>query len=191
MDYKVTRKARLVEKVTGRLTSFIRIGDEMYFEEIAAGSSNKHLKELVLDTETHASNRECYIVVDTNEISFGNDSEDVIVANDATIVLLKKGLSITEWLTIHDEDKTFAYKEKKNLGCDTASFIVATESASDGITIHTGADGYYGLAYVWKNTLGMEITLAFSDDWYTDGGSIETPEEIVAFLSCVLAKQKK
>lgn len=56
-------------------------------------------------------------------------------------------------------------KVKRDLGCDTASFEIEVDGKYD--EIHTGADGYYGIAYKFKQYYGSYIELSFDGDLFS------------------------
>ena len=51
-----------------------------------------------------------------------------------------------------------------DLGCDTACFEICTKFGSD--KFDTGADGYYGHLYKYKQHFGMELKLDFDGGLY-------------------------
>lgn len=51
-----------------------------------------------------------------------------------------------------------------DLGCDTAHFEIHTKYGSD--EFHTGADGYYGHLYKYKQGFGMDLNLSFDAEMF-------------------------
>ena len=57
-----------------------------------------------------------------------------------------------------------AIKKDIDLGCDTARFTIETKYGYD--EFHTGADGFYGHIYQYKQYYGMKLELSFDGDLF-------------------------
>lgn len=131
------------------------IGDPMYLERGIAEGLTCQWKRL-----SYASNVKAKIEV--FEETFDNFKYSVI----RIFVLSEERLN-----DIHCSEKKsdgFVYYPKLvsgkviELGCDTAAFIVETDKGH--MKIHTGADGYYGIAIKYKDKLGIQVELGFDSD---------------------------
>lgn len=132
------------------------IGDPMYLGRGIAEELTCHWKRLSLQNDVKAEIR-------VFEETFGTFKMNVV----RLYVLPEQFLDIIN----SDEEKNdegFVYFPKLvsgkviELGCDTAEFIVANEKGH--MKIHTGADGYYGMAIKYKNKLGVQVELSFDSD---------------------------
>lgn len=132
------------------------IGDPMYFESGIAERLTCQWKRL-----SYVSNVKAEIEV--FEETFDNFKNSVV-----RLYVLPEELLNEIHRSEEKNNEGFIYFPKLisgkviELGCDTAEFIV--ENENDLVKIHTGADGYYGMAIKYKNKLGIQVELSFDSD---------------------------
>lgn len=159
---KTEIKTTTLKKEMARIKPFrnVRIGDPLYFEEMAAGSENKNLKTLTVDTKTRCCTAgACVISLDHNtNDSFEWDDIQVdvyLAADEQQLATYLAG----RWYG----EKTV--RERHQLGCDTARFEMEIDGRYD--LFHTGADGFFGEAVKYKQYFGFSISLSFDPDFFS------------------------
>lgn len=139
-----------------------------------AKKSYNRLKKLILNEKITQSARKIFIdVYEEKEKCEVNGVELDIASSVARIYVVNKKTYKGELATYRKNN----YFKKDTiitteLGCDTAGFNIYTEYGNDdsrGMRFDTGADGYYGTAYVFKNAAktrvnGMIIELSIDAD---------------------------
>ena len=140
-------------------TTKLRIGDPMYFEDIAAGSTNKYLKEITFNGNISAAPLGRIKIQEVREV-------DEKFTFTYILVSIVQGMN-NQMLDVYINGKYYPSKVKKQyeLGCDTAQFEMATKYGYD--LFHTGADGFYGNLIVNKQHFGMILSLDFDTDLFT------------------------
>lgn len=144
---------KLIKRIEINPPKKLIIGDPMYFERGIAEELTCQWKRLSFQNDVKAE-------IEVFEETFDNFKYSVV----RLYVLPEELLN-----DIHrSEEKSnggLVYFPKLvsgkviELGCDTAEFIVKNEK--DLVKIHTGADGYYGMAIKYKNKLGIQVELNF------------------------------
>lgn len=146
---------KLINRIEINPPKKLIIGDPMYLERGIADGLTCQWKRL-----SYVSNLKAEIEV--YEETFDNFKYSVV----RLYVLPEERLN-----DIHrseEESDGFVYYPKLvsgkviELGCDTAAFIVETDKGH--MKIHTGADGYYGIAIKYRNKLGIQVELNFDSD---------------------------
>lgn len=152
MSIKVTNEKKEVFKI--KPFKHIHIGDPLYFEELAAGSTNKALKEMTLDAKMRCCNFGAVVVnknfVESEEFSYHSIDVGIYLA------------SSEKMLDVYLDGKWYGektVKEEHELGCDTASFEMVVDGRYN--FFRTGADGYYGNAKLMKQYYGFRCSLSF------------------------------
>ena len=140
-------------------TTKLRIGDPMYFEDIAAGSTNKYLKEITFNGNISAAPLGRIKIQEIREM-------DEKFTFTYILVSIVQGMN-NQMLDVYINGKYYPSKVKKQyeLGCDTAQFEMATKYGYD--LFRTGADGFYGNLIVNKQHFGMILSLDFDTDLFT------------------------
>ena len=157
MGDKITVLKEKTYEVKG--TTKLRIGDPMYFEEIAAGSDNKYLKEITFNGNISAAPLGRMKIQEVRETD-GKFTFTYI------LVSIVQGIN-NQMLDVYINGRYYPTKVKKQyeLGCDTAQFEMATKYGYD--LFHTGADGFYGNLIVNKQHFGMILSLDFDTNLFT------------------------
>lgn len=81
-------------------------------------------------------------------------------------------------LKVYEDDKFFknTIKEKRELGCDSASFIMDVDGRYE--EFDTGADGYYGTVELMKEYFGFRMFLSLDADLF----SMDDTEKTMKYL---------
>jgi len=139
-------------------TTKLTVGDPMYLEAIADGTDKDCEKKLVFDGSISGAPLGKLRIREIHCIENGLewDVVDVSVFQAGQLFMLETYLSEKYYngTIIKDID----------LGCDTACFEICTKFGSD--KFDTGADGYYGHLYKYKQHFGMELKLDFDGGLY-------------------------
>lgn len=139
-------------------TPKLTVGDPMYLEAIADGTDKDCEKKLVFDGSISGAPLGKLRIREIHCIENGLewDVVDVSVFQAGQLFMLETYLSEKYYngTIIKDID----------LGCDTACFEICTKFGSD--KFDTGADGYYGHLYKYKQHFGMELKLDFDGGLY-------------------------
>lgn len=142
----------------------IIIGDPMYLDSIENGTDSGCEKNLVaIYDKIPFSNRDAYVTIREIEDCYEfNGEKHQFYTIEVIIGSFKKGLE--KIYDTHLNHKYYPNKVKKHndLGCDTAHFIIETDTNYDEIS--TGADGYYGDFYHYKNNDAYIISLSIDED---------------------------
>ena len=157
MGDKITVLKEKTYEVKG--TTRFKIGDPMYFEDMAAGSTNKYLKEITFDGNISAAPLGRMKIQEIRETD-GKFTFTYI------LVSIAQGIN-NQMLDVYINGRYYPTKVKKQyeLGCDTAQFMMSTKYGYD--LFHTGADGFYGNLIVNKQHFGMILSLDFDTDLFT------------------------
>lgn len=141
-----------------RGTTKLVIGDPFYLEAIANGTDCGAEKKLVFDGNISAAplGKMHLRKIHGNEGGIEYDTINVTVFQASKLPILKTYLN-----DMHYPD---AIKKDIDLGCDTARFTIETKYGSD--EFHTGADGYYGHLFQYKQYYGMKLELDFDGDMF-------------------------
>ena len=139
-------------------TTKLTVGDPMYLEAIADGTDKGCEKKLVFDGSISGAPLGKLRIREIHCIENGLEWNvvDVSVFQASQLFMLETYLSEKYYngTIIKDID----------LGCDTACFEICTKFGSD--KFDTGADGYYGHLYKYKQHFGMELKLDFDGGLY-------------------------
>ena len=139
-------------------TTKLTVGDPMYLEAIGDGTDKDCEKKLVFDGSISGAPLGKLRIREIHCIENGLewDVVDVSVFQAGQLFMLETYLSEKYYngTIIKDID----------LGCDTACFEICTKFGSD--KFDTGADGYYGHLYKYKQHFGMELKLDFDGGLY-------------------------
>lgn len=139
-------------------TTKLTVGDPMYLEAIADGTDKGCEKKLVFDGSISGAPLGKLRIREIHCIENGLEWNvvDVSVFQASQLFMLETYLSEKYYngTIIKDID----------LGCDTACFEICTKFRSD--KFDTGADGYYGHLYKYKQHFGMELKLDFDGGLY-------------------------
>lgn len=139
-------------------TTKLTVGDPMYLEAIADGTDKGCEKKLVFDGSISRAPLGKLRIREIHCIENGLEWNvvDVSVFQASQLFMLETYLSEKYYngTIIKDID----------LGCDTACFEICTKFGSD--KFDTGADGYYGHLYKYKQHFGMELKLDFDGGLY-------------------------
>lgn len=139
-------------------TTKLTVGDPMYLEAIADGTDKDCEKKLVFDGSISGAPLGKLRIREIHCIENGLEWNvvDVSVFQASQLFMLETYLSEKYYngTIIKDID----------LGCDTACFEICTKFGSD--KFDTGADGYYGHLYKYKQHFGMELKLDFDGGLY-------------------------
>lgn len=139
-------------------TTKLVVGDPLYFSRIDEGIADGAEKDLVFDGNISAAPlgklKIQQVHVKTENLEY--DTIEVVVYQAGS----------PKFLDVYLEDKHYPSQIKKeiDLGCDSAQFYIETKFGSDNF--HTGADGYYGFMYQYKQYYGMKLCLSFDADLF-------------------------
>lgn len=155
------------------------IADNYYLEEIdeineklknATAEEKKNLNKkkrnlnnLICDISIPRAKRKMYVdIMDVMVDSEMGQFPSIITRIYVTPIAHREQI-----LKVYRNDKYYSdtLKKDKELGCDTASFIMF--NGNDSIEFDTGADGYYGRALIFKDEFGANIELSFDKDMFT------------------------
>lgn len=154
----------------------VKIGDPIYFEAIENGADEGCEKELVCDlAKIPFSNREAKVVLRENEDEyegFKYKTLEILFATYKKTELAKKIFEAHRYKQWYPD----LCKENKHLGCDTAQFEITIDDNYD--VINTGADGYYGEFYHYKNNDAYIFSFSLDEDLF----SWEDVEEKIKYL---------
>lgn len=120
------------------------------------------------------SNREAEVLLREVHGTFDFNGEEIPYTNfDVKFFSYRKDTEIAK-KEIEAECENMCYptliKEKKDLGCDTARFIICVDD--NELEILTGADGYYGRMVKYKNNYAYYFDFSLDDD-VTDWDDLE------------------
>lgn len=162
-------KRTVLQEVNYRMKPIkhLRIGDPSYFEELADENCDnaKALKSLTFD-----GNIRC---CDVGEIVISEVQYDTEYGEN------KKPLSFTsievticqgsrqEFVNIYKEGNHYkgTVRDERELACDTACFEIDIDGRFD--EIDTGADGYYGYLWKFKEPYGAVLSLSLDGDLFS------------------------
>lgn len=139
-------------------TTKLTIGDPMYLDAIANNTCTGDEKHLVFDGNISAApmGKMKLQKIHGKENGIEYDMINVTVFQAARPPIMNTYLK-----DMHYPD---AIKKDIDLGCDTASFTIETKYGYD--EFHTGADGFYGHIYQYKQYYGMKLELSFDEDLF-------------------------
>ena len=153
----------------------VRIGDPMYFDEIAAGSPNKTLKKLTCDFgKIPFSNRTAGVRVRQIAYDYNDEGTDITVMGTEMVFYSVKNTPLGSKIAdveLRGEYMPTIIKDKYELGCDTACFEISVDG--NDTTMHTGADGYYGYAHHYKNNDAYVFSIFLDEDAMTYSQMVE------------------
>ena len=148
-----TKSQKIINEATTRIKmpKKLYIGDPLYFEEYENDASE--LKRL---TYVNTFRRPDWIgslkIVEGEETYQFNGKESTL----KTIDLHAYFAPNEELLKLYEEDKKYKYQKVSTLqiGVDTAKYIIGFDDQEQ--TIRTGADGFWGAVYEYKNKGKLE-----------------------------------
>lgn len=151
---KIIREEIINVKGTTRLT----VGDPMYLQNIANGTDNGCEKKLVFDGNISAA------PLGRMQIRQTHIEEDGLAFDTIEVIIFQAKDS--KILDLYQSGRYYPSMLKKDidLGCDTARFTITTKFGYD--EFHTGADGYYGHMFWYKQYYGMMLGLSFDTDLF-------------------------
>lgn len=126
--------------------SRVKIGDPLYFEEMANGSTNNNLKSLTCDIDNiTTSNRKAGARIRKLKLDYLDEDMDYDdVYYELTFYTARK-TDVAENIVeaeLNGEYYVHLLKESRDLGCDTAEFIMYIDDNFG--SFHTLSDGHYG-----------------------------------------------
>ena len=126
--------------------SRVKIGDPLYFEEMENGSTNENLRTLTCDIDNiTTSNRKAGARIRKLKCDYHDEDMDYDdVYYELTFYTARK-TDVAEKIVeaeLNGEYYVDLLKESRDLGCDTAEFIMWIDDNFS--SIHTLADGHYG-----------------------------------------------
>lgn len=142
-------------------TTKLKIGDPLYFEEIAAGSKNNYLKKITFDGFISAAPIG-KLKVQLNKIKSDSYYKGEYDAIDVTVAQAFSPKDLETYMNGQYYPKLV--KGEYQLGCDTARFGMVTKYGSD--LFKTGGDGYYGNLIHNQQHYGMILNLSFDCDMF-------------------------
>lgn len=146
------------EIIDVRGTTKLTVGDPMYLENIANGTDRGCEKKLVFDGSISGAPlgklRIRKIHCTENELEW-----DII---DVSVFQAGQPFMLDTYLGEQYYNGTIV--KNIDLGCDTAHLEIHTKYGSD--EFHTGADGYYGHLYKYKQGFGMDLNLSFDAEMF-------------------------
>lgn len=157
-------KTKTLEMKLKKSLNRLLIGDEMYFEAIENGEDAGCEKELIFNESLRLiKNGKIKIDEIHSEEEFNGSMLDI-----DTIRVTIAGASSEDKVDVYLDGRWYGEKSVKvnhTLGCDTASFIIETPYGYD--KFDTGADGYYGQAYKFKEYFGFMVILDLDADLFS------------------------
>lgn len=140
------------------------IGDPMYLESIENGTTRGCEKDMVaIYNKIPFSNRNAYVTIRRIKDSFKSRDKEIFYYTTDIIVGSEKK-TIQSFYKVHLKDAWCPNYVKKHitLGCDTASFCICTDKNYNEIS--TGADGFFGDFYHYKNNNAYIFHLSLDED---------------------------
>lgn len=138
------------------------IGDPMYLENITSTKVTGCEKELVFDyvlKDASKYNGKC-IIKDIEE-NYDTDYGKLDIQSIEILFYIQRDSKVADNIVNHfiNDGKyvTSLLKKENTLGCDTASFDIYANDKY--LHFNTGADGYYGNSFVFKNDEAIIISL--------------------------------
>ena len=162
----------------GNGISTITIGDPMYLEAIINNTASKGMKNLVFSHKVSKSMELNIKIQDSYD--FMGETVD-FTAVHANIYGLRHALPNVTKDRILETFKEGKYtpartKEEKELGCDTARFIIDTNVGFE--QFDTGGDGTYGHMIWYKDNDAFWLHLEFDGELFTMEDIVKSMEEL-------------
>ena len=142
--------------VSDKSSNKLKIGDPMYFT-----SRNPRALELTIDTTLEKCDV-CKIVLSEMEGYFISEYTGRRIDYKETLVRIVFAKNESD-ADLFVEGGVYAKEEQeiRDLGCDTASFIIETDYGDK--TFYTCCDGMYGIATIMENSHGLVVDLTFNE----------------------------
>lgn len=136
----------------------LTVGDPMYLDAITDGTDKGCEKELIFDGSISGA------LLGKLRIREIHCAENALEWDVIDVSVLQAGQPIILETYLSDQYYNGTIVKNIDLGCDTACFEIHTKFGSD--KFDTGADGYYGHFYKYKQYFGMELKLDFDGGLY-------------------------
>ena len=146
------------EIIDVRGTTKLTVGDPMYLDAIADGTDRGCEKKLVFDGSISGAPLGKLRIRKIHCIENGLEWDVV----DVSVFQASQPFMFNVYLDEKYYNGTII--KDIDLGCDTACFEIRTKFGLD--KFDTGADGYYGHFYKYKQHFGMELKLDFDGGLY-------------------------